>query len=94
MQGFATWIMALVAPVAIKALAAIGIGVVTYAGADAALRSVLDQVQSSMAGMTGELAGILGLAGLYQAVSIISGALVAALAWAQLSRLSLLTGKR
>lgn len=94
MQGFAAWIMALVGPVAIKALAALGIGAVTYVGADAALRGLLDQVQSSMAGMTGELAGLLGLAGLYQAVSIISGGMVSALAWSQLTRLGLLTGRK
>lgn len=94
MQGFAAWIMALVGPVAIKALAALGIGAVTYVGADAALRGLLDQVQSSMAGMTGELAGLLGLAGLYQAVSIVSGGMVSALAWSQLTRLGLLTGRK
>ncbi|MDO5102399.1 MAG: DUF2523 family protein [Lautropia sp.] len=92
LQGFAAWMLALAAPVAIRALAAIGIGAVTYVGADAALRSLLDQVQSNMAGITSELAGLLGLAGLYQAVSIIGGGMVSALAWSQLTRLGLLTG--
>lgn len=92
LQGFAAWMMALAAPVAIRALAALGIGAVTYVGADAALRGLLDQVQTSLGGITGELAGLLGLAGLFQAVSIIGGGMVSALAWSQLTRLGLLTG--
>ncbi|MDO5055938.1 MAG: DUF2523 domain-containing protein [Lautropia sp.] len=92
MQGFAAWMLALAAPVAIKALAALGIGAVTYVGADAALHGLLDQVQAAMGGISGELAGVLGLAGLYQAVSIVSGGMVSALAWSQLTRLGLLTG--
>lgn len=96
MQGFALWLLSLAGPVAIKVLAAVGIGAVTYVGADAALRGVLNQVQSSMAGMPSELAGILGLAGLFQVVSIVSGGMVAALSWSQLTRLGMIaaTGKR
>lgn len=90
MSGFAGLLQSIAGPVVKKALGALGIGVVSYAAINAALSAVQSAVVSSYGAMTGDVAGILGLAGVGQAIGILLGAMVARISYAQLSKLQIL----
>lgn len=89
-SGFAGLLQGIAGPVVKKALSALGIGVVSYAAINAALSAVTAAVQSSYGSMTGDVAGILGLAGIGQAIGILLGAMAARISYAQLSKLQIL----
>lgn len=80
---------AMVAGAARVAVAAIGFGVVTFAGANIMLSQALNSIQSDM-GATGSVAAIAGLAGLDRAISIIVGSFSARIALIPLKRLMLM----
>lgn len=89
-SGFAGLFQGIAGPVVKKALSALGIGVVSYAAINAALSAVTSAVQNSYGSMTGDVAGILGLAGIGQAIGILLGAMAARISYAQLSKLQIL----
>lgn len=86
MGALGTWLVALAAPSAIRILAALGIGVVSYAALTAALNSALSAAQSSWGGLTGDALALIQMSGSSTALSIVAGALIA--------RLSLMTLKK
>lgn len=89
-SGFAGLLQGIAGPVVKKALSALGIGVVSYAAITAALSAVQSAVIASYGAMTADVAGILGLAGVGQAIGILLGAMVARISYAQLSKLQIL----
>ncbi len=66
---------------------AIGIGSVTYVGLDAAFDSAKNLVVSNYGQMPGNVADLVSLAGVGQAIGIILGALAARVGMAALSHL-------
>lgn len=90
--GLAAWLAGISGPIATRILAALGIGTITYAGVDTALSAVLDAARSALAGLAADVAGILALAGLFDAMGIIAGGLTAALTLQTLTRFALHTG--
>lgn len=90
---FASWLGSIVGPLFTRALSAVGIGVVTYAGVDLALTAALDQVRAALGGLTAEIAGFLALAGLFDVVAILAGGMTAALTVQTLKRFTLVTGR-
>lgn len=82
---------ALAAPLAKKVLAALGMGIVSYAAITAALAAVTSAITSAYGAITGDIAAILSLAGFGQAMGIILGAMAARITYAQLNQLQVLT---
>lgn len=69
-----TAILALVKPVLTRILAALGLGVITYAGSDILVSSIIGQMQSAILGMSPAILQIVSLFGVIKALSIILGA--------------------
>lgn len=90
----AEWLVALAGPLATRVLAALGIGTLTYAGVDVALSGALGAARSALAGMGADIAGILALAGLFDALAIVAGGYTAALTLQTLTRFAVHTGGR
>jgi hypothetical protein len=91
MSTFSGVLTALAAPLAKKVLAALGMGIVSYAAISAALAAVTSAITSAYGAITGDIAAILSLAGFGQAMGIILGAMAARITYAQLNQLQVLT---
>lgn len=87
MANVAAWLLALVAPIAKRALIALGIGVVSYAGIDAALDAVRVAIASNIGGISGEISSFLAMAGFFTAIGIIFGGVMARVALMAVSKL-------
>lgn len=83
----ATFLAQAVGPLAKRVLVALGIGTVTYAGLDVAFGAARDLVVSNYGQMSGDVANLVSLAGVGQAIGIILGALAARVGMAALSHL-------
>lgn len=79
--------LALAASLPSRILTAIGIGVITYAGFDAVLDQIRSALVSNIGGLTGAVAGILGLGGFYTYLGIVLGAWTARISLQTLSHL-------
>jgi hypothetical protein len=91
MASLSAVLSSLAAPIAKKVLAALGMGVVSYAAINAALQGVTSALTSAYGSITGDLAAIISLAGFGQAMGIVLGAMAARLTFAQLNKLQVLT---
>ncbi|MFP3541545.1 DUF2523 family protein, partial [Pseudomonas sp. SIMBA_044] len=65
---WATFLLSLVQPIIVQALIALGVGVVTVAGIDAALNQTMDWMTSSVGGLPSDLANILAMGGVFQGI--------------------------
>lgn len=86
---WAAWLLGLALPLARKVLVGLGFGLVTYAGVSAGLDGIVAQVQASFGGLSGSVVQILALGGVFRAMSILVGALVAYVGWSMVSKLML-----
>lgn len=91
MEGIADWLARITWPLVSRCLAALGMGTITYAGADTALDSALNGIKTAFAGFSGELVQILAMTGFFEAMAIMSGGIVSGLAWMVLKRMALQT---
>ncbi|MDD2943636.1 MAG: DUF2523 domain-containing protein [bacterium] len=66
-----------IGPLVKRALVAIGVGTVTYAGLDVAFAAARDLIVSNYGQMSGSVADLVSLAGVGQAIGIVLGALAA-----------------
>lgn len=87
-SGFAGLLQAAAGPIAKKVLSALGIGVVTYTALQTSFNLAKSAVVSSYGAITGEIAGILGLAGFGTAIGIVLGAMAARVTYMQLTKLA------
>lgn len=76
-----------IGPLVKRALVAIGIGTITYAGLDTAFAAARDLVVSNYGQMPGNVADLVSLAGVGQAIGIILGAMAARVGMTALSTL-------
>jgi len=90
MGGVGAFLVALAGPLARKVLLSLGIGVVTMVGVDQALGAMLGAARAAWAGVPGDVAGLLNLAGCGTAMAMISGAITARVALIPLKKLDLL----
>lgn len=81
-----------IGPLARKALAALGLGVISYTAASSAINSLIDTAKGYFDGLPAFVLAILSLAGAGQALAIIAGALLVRAAFASTSKIGLLTG--
>lgn len=77
MGNIASWLLTMAGPVLLKALAAVGIGTLTFTGVDTALRGLINLAQNNWQSMPVDVLALAGLAGVPQGIGIIAGAFVA-----------------
>lgn len=92
MEGIADWIARISWPLVSRVLSALGVGTVTYVGADSALTGALNAAKSAFVGMTAEILQLLAMAGMFDAMAIMSGGIVSGLSWMVMKRFALQTG--
>lgn len=91
MDDIAAWIARITWPLVTRVLASLGLGTVTYAGADAALGVALDHIRTAFLGFSGDILQLLAMAGFFDAMSIMAGGIVSGLAWLTLKHFALQT---
>jgi hypothetical protein len=85
-----TWLVSLAGPAARTVLKGLGFGFITFAALSAALTVALDAARTAWSGVTGDVLGMLELAGASTCLSIIAGALVTRVAILSAKKLQLL----
>jgi hypothetical protein len=88
--GIATLLVSLAGPVVRKALASLGFGLVSYAAMSTALNAALSAAKGSLSGFGGDALSIVQLSGVFMALSIIAGAMVARVGVNAISKLEIL----
>jgi len=85
-DGLADWLGSITWPLVTRVLASMGIGTLTYKGADTALSTAIDNVVSAANGLTGPVLQLISMAGFFDALSISAGGFSSGLAWLVLKR--------
>lgn len=88
MSTLSSALTALAGPLAKKALSALGIGFLTFAGVDTAVNAALSAAKSNFSGITIDIASILAIGGVFTAMSIIAGGITAGLTLMVFSKLA------
>jgi len=91
-DGFADWLGAITWPLVGRALAAMGMGTITFQGADTALQTAISASQAAAGGLAGPVAQIIAMAGFFDALAITSGGLTSGIAWMVMKRWALNAG--
>lgn len=92
MEGLAEWLARISWPLVTRVLSSLGVGTVTYVGAESALSGAFAAAKGAVAGIGGAVAQILAMAGFFDAMAITAGGITSALAWMVLKRFALQTG--
>ena len=92
MEGIADWIARISWPLVSRVLSALGVGTVTYVGADTALTGALTAAKTAFIGMGGDILQLMAMAGVFDAMAIMSGGIVSGLSWMVMKRFALQTG--
>lgn len=90
MAGFGSFLLGITGPVVKKALTSLGVGVVSYAAISTALNTALDAARAAWGGLSGDTLSLIQMSGMTQALSIVTGALVARVALMQLKKFEVL----
>lgn len=86
----ATLLLDLTAPIVIRILTTLGLGIVSFTGFSSVLSLVKTQMQTSFNGLPADVAQLLFLSGLPQGMAIILSALAARITLMQLKKIQLL----
>lgn len=89
MGSIAAWLGALAWPLVSRVLLALGLGTVTYIGLSAAVNGALSAAKGVIGGLASEVAGLLALAGFFEALSIGAGAIIATVAFSVAKKFTL-----
>lgn len=89
---WAAWLVGLAWPIVSRVLVALGFGFVTYVGLKVAVDAALDAARGSLGGLSSAVIEILALAGFYEALGILAGALVAVVAMRSVKKLGAVVG--
>lgn len=84
-MSLAVWLLALVQPLIVQALIALGIGVLTVTGIDLAMNQALSWLTSAVGGLPANVANVLAMAGVFTGMSYILGAFAARVSMAGVS---------
>ena len=91
MDNIAQWLASITWPLVTRVMVALGVGTVTYTGADTALNSALSAAKAGFVGMSSDILQLLAMAGFFDAMSIMSGGIVSGLSWLVLKKFALQT---
>jgi hypothetical protein len=75
-----SFLLSAVGPLALRILAQLGIGLLTFTGVDTALNGLIQQAQTSWSGMPADVLALAGLAGIPACLGIVMGAMNARVA--------------
>lgn len=89
MDSIAGWLASISWPLISRALVALGIGTVTYTGVNTAVTGAFDSAKVLFSGMTAEVLQLLAKAGMFEAMSIMSGGVISGLAFLVLNKFAL-----
>lgn len=91
MDNIAEWLASITWPLVSRALVALGVGTVTYTGADSAVTAALNAAKAGFTAMSSDILQLLAMAGFFDAMSIMAGGIVSGLAWMVMKRFALQT---
>lgn len=91
MDNIAQWLASITWPLVTRVMVALGVGTVTYTGADTALDSALNAAKAGFVGMSSDILQLLAMAGFFDAMSIMSGGIISGLSWLVLKKFALQT---
>jgi len=74
---WATLLMSLVGPMALRVLTTIGLGTITFTGVTIALQQLIDFAVTNYGGMSSDILALAGIAGVPQGLGIVVGAMTA-----------------
>lgn len=80
MGSLAAWVLAMVGPIAMRVLSALGIGWLTFEGVSVLADAAVASAQGAWGGLSGAVLAMAGLVGLSDALGIMCGGLVARVA--------------
>lgn len=84
----ASWLMALIGPLAARVMLSLGLGVVTLTGLDTAISSALSQAKAAFGGMPSDVLMIVAKFGFFDFMSITSGGVISGLVWMELKKIA------
>lgn len=86
MMNLASWLLSMAGPLVLRALTVLGIGTLTFTGVTASLQALIDMAVTNWASLGADILALASLAGLPQALGIITGAMTARVGlWAAVS---------
>ncbi len=91
-MNLAALLSALAWPLVSRVLLSMGLGVISYTGASAALSQLVNAAKATWSGGSADLLAILTIAGVFQAMAIIVGGITAGLALLVFKRIGLVSG--
>lgn len=91
MSTMGAFFQSAIGPLVKRGLSAVGVGVVSFVGVEAALQGAMTAAKSAFGGMTGEVLQIAAMFGFFTAIGIIAGGLSAGLSMMVLKRFAKLT---
>lgn len=87
MGGLSSLLMGIAGPMAKQVLISLGIGLVTFAGLDAAVSAALSAAQSNLSGLHVDAAAIMARGGIFTGMSVIAGGITAGVSMIAMKRL-------
>lgn len=89
LDSIADWLARITWPLVTRVMSSLGLGTVTYTGADTALSSALNNAKAAIGSIGGDVMALLAIGGFFDALSITAGGLVASLSWLVMKRFAL-----
>lgn len=85
-MALAPWLLTLVAPLVLRALTVLGLGVVTFTGVTVAVQNLINVITTNWASLPADVLGLASVAGLPQCLGIVCGAITGKVAlWVAVS---------
>ena len=88
---WATWLLGLVGPIVTRVMLALGIGYLTFNGAQGLMIAALENVATSFGGLAAEATAILARCGFFLAMSIMCGGLMGGVSYYFAKRIGVLS---
>lgn len=85
-DGFADWLGNITWPLVTRVLASMGMGTLTFTGADSALDSAIGSVVNSANSLAAPILQLVIMSGFFDAIAIMSGSISGGLAWLVMKR--------
>lgn len=89
MEGIADWLARITWPLVSRVLSSLGVGTVTFVGAESALGAALSHAKTAMAGLGGAAIQLIAISGMFDFMAITSGGIMSGLAWMVMKRFAL-----
>lgn len=74
-MNIASFLIALIGPLAVRVVLALGMSVITFSGVDLAVGSLISGAQASWSGIGADVLGLAGVAGVPACLGLLAGAL-------------------